>query len=167
MPGFERLTPEHLVQPFVSGNDDLDDWFREAAVTADRAGTARVYAWIGDEREVIGYFAIVPHNIRREDVPPAIGRGAPGAIPGFLLARLALSEHLHGGGRGAELLAGAIATILAAIQAGGGRVIVVDAIDDRARGFYEHFGFRPIPANPNRLAMKASSAAASLALPWP
>jgi hypothetical protein len=56
---------------------------------------------------------------------------------------------------------------LDAIRAGGGRVIVVDAIDDNARGFYEHFGFRAIPADPDRLVMKASAAAASLSLPWP
>ena len=54
-----------------------------------------------------------------------------------------------------------------AIRIGGGRVIVVDAIDDRARGFYEHFGFRAVPADPNRLVMKASTAAASLSREWP
>ena len=56
---------------------------------------------------------------------------------------------------------------LAAIRLGGGRVIVVDAIDDRAAAFYEHFGFRAIPANPNRFVMKASTAAASLSIDWP
>ena len=60
--------------------------------------------WL-DNDHVIGYFAILPHNMRREDVPSAVGRGAPEVIPGFLLARLALSEELHGRGRGGELLA--------------------------------------------------------------
>jgi GNAT superfamily N-acetyltransferase len=164
---YERLSPEHSIQSFVSGNDDLDDWLRDAAKTADRAGTARVYMWLDDTHEVIGYFAILPHSIRRVGLPSATGRGGPDVIPGFLLARLAVSEHLQGRGRGGELLAGAIATTLAAIRMGGGRVIVVDAIDDRARGFYEHFGFRPIPANPNRLVMKASTAATSLSVEWP
>ena len=167
MSRFERLAPAHSIDAFVSGNDELDAWLRDAAETADRAGTARVYIWIDRENEVIGYFAIAPHNIRREDVPSSVGRGAPVVIPGFLLARLALAESLHGAGRGGELLAGALETTLAAVRLGGGRVIVVDAIDERARGFYQHFGFRSIPANPNRLAMKASTAAASLSLTWP
>lgn len=167
MPRFERLSPQHSIVSFASGNDGLDLWLRDAAATADRAGTARVYVWLDDQDRVIGYFAILPHNIRRDDVPSSIGRGAPDVIPGFLLARLAVSEDLRGGGRGGELLAGALEKTLAAIRVGGGRLIVVDAIDDNARGFYEHFGFRAVPASPNRLVMKASTAAASLALEWP
>lgn len=166
MPRFERLAPEHNVLPFASGNPELDTWLHDAAHTADRAGTARVYVWL-DGEDVVGYMAVVPHTIRREEVPSAVGRGAPDVIPGFLLARLALSQHLQGTGRGGELLAGALEVTLDAIRAGGGRVIVVDAIDDNARGFYEHFGFRAIPANHDRLVMKASTAAASLSLPWP
>src|SRR5438445_446663 len=110
---------------------------------------------------------LVPHVIRLEDVPSSVGRGAPDVIPGFLLARLALSEDLHGDGHGGELLAGALETTLDAIRLGGGRVIVVDAIDDRARGFYEHFGFRSLPLSDDRLVMKASTAATSLSIDWP
>lgn len=165
MARFERLAPEHPIQSFTCGNDDLDGWLREAALTADRAGTARVYSWL--DGRVIGYFAILPHAIRRVDVPSAVGRGAPDVIPGFLLARLALAEDLHGQGLGGELLVGALEAILTAIRVGGGRVIVVDAIDDQAAQFYEHFGFRAVPANSTRLVMKASTAATSLSVPWP
>jgi len=147
----ERLSSAHPAHSFNSGNDELDIWLRDAASTADRAGTARVYVWLDDNEELIGYFAITPHTVRREQVPSSVGRGAPDVIPGFLLARLAVSEHLHGHGVGGELLALALDTILAAIRIGGGRVIVVDAIEDRASGFYEHFGFRPAPCSPGRL----------------
>jgi hypothetical protein len=98
---FERLASGHGLGSFRCGNDDLDSWLRDAGITADRAGTARVYVWLDDDG-VVGYFAIPPRSIRREDVPSAIGRGAPDVIPGFLLARLALSEDLHGQGRGGE-----------------------------------------------------------------
>ena len=104
MARFERLASEHELRSFRCGNDDLDSWLQDAGITADRAGTARVYVWLDDD-QVVGYFAILPHSVRREDVPSAVGRGAPGVIPGFLLARLALSEDLHGQGRGGELLA--------------------------------------------------------------
>jgi GNAT superfamily N-acetyltransferase len=164
---FERLSPERDIQSFTSGNNDLDSWLRGAAITADRAGTARVYLWIGDDEQIIGYYAVIPHGIRREDVPASVGRGAPDVIPGFLLARLALSEHLQGQHLGGDLLAEALTTILSAIRIAGGRVIVVDAIDERARGFYEHFGFRSLPLNNYRLVLKASTAATSLSIDWP
>jgi GNAT superfamily N-acetyltransferase len=164
---FERLSPEHDLQSFTSGDDDLDSWLRNAAITADRAGTARVYLWIGDDEQIIGYYAVVPHGIRREDVPSSVGRGAPDVIPGFLLARLAVSEQFQRQHLGGDLLAEALTTILHAIRIAGGRVIVVDALDERAHGFYEHFGFRSLPLNDHRLVMKASTAATSLSIDWP
>jgi hypothetical protein len=54
-----------------------------------------------------------------------------------------------------------------AARTGGGKVLVVDAIDDAAASFYDHHDFEPIPANPRRLVRKLSSVAAALALPWP
>lgn len=45
---------------FRSGSPDLDVWLLDAAVTADRAGTARVYVWVDDAGDVVGYFAITP-----------------------------------------------------------------------------------------------------------
>jgi GNAT superfamily N-acetyltransferase len=162
----ERLTAAHDVDTFSCGNEGLDLWLRQAALTADRAGTARVYVSL-DAGRIIGYFALLPHQVRRADIPPGIGRGAPDTIPGFMLARLALAENLQGNGRGGDLLALAMGTVLDAIVLGGGRLIVVDAIDEQAAGFYQHHGFRPTPADPARLVMKASTAAASLRIDWP
>lgn len=162
----ERLSAAHDVDTFSCGNEELDLWLGHAALTADRAGTARVYLSL-DAARVIGYFALLPHQLRRADIPSGIGRGAPDTIPGFLLARLAVAEDLHGGGRGSELLALALERILEAIIVGGGRLIVVDAIDEPASDFYRHYGFRPTPADPARLVMKASTAAASLGIDWP
>jgi GNAT superfamily N-acetyltransferase len=167
VPRVERLNQAHPIHHFLSTNVELDGWLHDAALTADRAGTARVYVWVAEPIQVVGYFAILPHVVRRQDLPTTVGRGAPDVIPSVLLARLALAAHLHGGGHGGELLAAALETTLTAIEIGGGRVIVVDAIDDAAKGFYEHFGFRSVPGDERRLVMKASTAAASLSHPWP
>jgi predicted GNAT family N-acyltransferase len=161
----ERLGVAHDVGAFGCGNEELDSWLHHAAITADRAGTARVYVHLDDER-VAGYFALAPHHVRRSEIPTSIGRGAPDVIPGFLLARLARAEYLEGSGRGGELLARALEKVLQAIAIGGGRLIVVDAIDNNAAGFYRHYGFVPTPTDPRRLVMKASKAAASLAIDW-
>lgn len=162
----ERLSAAHVTDTFTSGNAELDHWLRHAALTSDRAGTARVYVTTEAAR-VIGYFAVLPHEVRRADTPPGIGRGAPDTLPSYLLARLALAEDLHGGGRGGELLALALGKILDAIAIGGGRLIVVDAFDQAAANFYRHHGFKPTPTDPARLVMKASTAAAALGIAWP
>jgi hypothetical protein len=46
-------------------------------------------------------------------------------------------------------------------------VVLVDAIDDDARAFYEHHDFQPIPDQPRRLVMKLSTAAKALGVAWP
>ncbi|GLW99808.1 hypothetical protein Misp02_38950 [Microtetraspora sp. NBRC 16547] len=45
----------------------------------------------------------------------------------------------------------------------GGRLIVVDAIDEGAADFYAHHGFLPVKGNPCRLVMKTATAQAALA----
>ena len=167
MPRFDRITEHHPVDSFRCGNADLDDWLADAALNSDRSGTARVYVWLDEIGEMIGYFAIAPHTVRREGLPRSVARGSPDVIPGFLLARLAVAESSQGKGIGGRLVVEALRTTLEAIRIGGGRVIVVDAIDDHAHSFYEHFGFRPISETGGRLVMKASTAAASVGVSWP
>jgi hypothetical protein len=50
---------------------------------------------------------------------------------------------------------------VAASQQAGGRYVVVDAIDDNARQFYEHHGFTPAP-RPDRLVRKVSDIEADI-----
>jgi len=72
---------------------------------------------------VVGYFALAPHLIEREEAPPSIGRGAPRRIPAILLAKLALAEHLHGQGLGAELLVFALRTVAGLVGGSDGRLV--------------------------------------------
>lgn len=80
---------------------------------------------------------------------------------GYLIARLALDVSLHGRGRSAQLLLDALGGVVRAAEISGGRLIVVDAIDDAAQQFYEHFGFIPVNNRPGRLVMKVSTVEAA------
>jgi GNAT superfamily N-acetyltransferase len=121
-----------------------------------------------DERDtIVGYFAIAPHVLDRGDAPKKLGRGAPRQIPAILLAKLALSADLHGQGLGSELLVRALGAIICAARAPGGKVVVVDAIDEGAAAFYRHHDFEPLPNRPDRLVMKVGTAARALGVGWP
>jgi GNAT superfamily N-acetyltransferase len=96
---------------------------------------------------VVGYFALAPHLLERDDAPPSVGRGAPRRIPAILLTKLALDNSLHGQGLGAELLVQALTTIVTAARAAGGRLVVVDAIDADAASFYRAHDFHPSPTD--------------------
>jgi GNAT superfamily N-acetyltransferase len=163
-----RVEPlgDHNLAEFDSGNAELDEWLRSHARTATGQGT-RTYVLVDDDGSVVGYFAVAPHLLVRDDAPPRLARGAPHQIPAILLAKLALDSSVQGRGLGADLLVHALDTIITAARRAGGRVVLVDAIDEDARTFYEHHDFQQLPGQRQRLVMKLSTAAKALGLPWP
>ena len=72
-------------------------------------------------------------------------------MPLMVLVRLAVAVEHQEQGLGAALLKNAIGRKLAAAEIAGIRALAVHAKDERARGFYEHFGFRPSPSDPLHL----------------
>lgn len=164
----EPLREDHDLSSFSSGNDELDEWLRTSAWNATRAGTSRTQVWLDADGGVVAYFACAPHLVANEELPRKVGRGAPPVVPGYLLAKLALSTELHGHADrlGSVLLVDALIWMLEAARHVGGKVVLVDAIDDNAVGFYEHHGFKPTPVE-RRLYMKFSDVAASVGSPWP
>ncbi|MCA1847081.1 MAG: GNAT family N-acetyltransferase [Actinobacteria bacterium] len=165
--GVEPLADEHHLDTFECGNGDLDDWLRLYSRHATAQGS-RTYLLIdNDTAQIVGYFAIAPHLVERDDVPAKVGRGAPRRIPAILLAKLALDRTHQGQGFGTELLVRALGTMVAAARSAGGKVAVVDAIDDGAARFYRHHGFLPLPHNPHRLVLRFSTIAKILRQPWP
>ena len=157
---------EHRLDRFRCGNVELDSWLVAHAYNATGQGT-RTYVLVDTAGDVVGYFAIAPHLLARDDAPRSLGRGAPSQIPAVLLAKLALDDSLHGRGLGAELLVFALTTIIEAARHAGGRVIVVDAIDENAARFYAHHDFQALPGHDQRLVLKLSTAAKALDITWP
>jgi GNAT superfamily N-acetyltransferase len=163
----EALRSSHVLDDFACGKAPLDEWLKQHARNAMGQGT-RTYLLVDTEtKSIVGYFAIAPHLVERDSLPTQIGRGAPRQIPAILLAKLALDQRSHGTGLGRALLVRALEKIVEAAKHAGGKLVVVDAIDDEAARFYEHHDFLPVPGNPHRLVMKLSTVARELGIPWP
>jgi len=161
----EPLGPDHELESFDSGNEELDRWLVEHARNATGQGT-RTYV-VTDAGRVVGYFAISPHTTDREVLSKSQGRGAPRQIPAVLLAKVALDRSVQGEGLGSELLVVALETIVEAARRVDGKVVVVDAIYGAAAAFYERHDFVATPSDPHRLVRKLSTIAKALDLPWP
>lgn len=157
----ERLAPSHDVSGFRCGNQTLDSWLREHAATAQAKRTSVTYVWTRGNTVVVAYYSLAPHLIENAELPRRLGRGDPRQIPALLLARLALADELRGTGLGGILLHDALTRAVAASQQVGGRYVVVDAIDQGAERFYQHFGFAPTP-RPARLVRKVSDIEADI-----
>jgi GNAT superfamily N-acetyltransferase len=106
---------------------------------------------------VLAYFTLSAHEIVAADLPRRLARGMPERLPAVLLGKLALDRRLHGRGLGGQLLLDAYQRVLAATHTVAALYLVVDAIDDDAARFYEHYGFLRSPAEPSlRMVRKIS-----------
>ena len=74
-------------------------------------------------------------------------------IPAVLLARLAVDTSVRGRGIGAFLLRDAMARALKASEQIGARILLVHALHDEARAFYERWGFERSPTDPLNLQL--------------
>jgi len=158
----EVLGDGHRIEGLSCSKDSLDGWLREQSRRAQSAGIARTYVWTRPgSPDVLAYYAIAPTQVVRADLPRAALAGGYSAVPGYLLARLALATHLHGQGLGGELLLDALGRIVEAARISAGRLIVVDALDDDARAFYRRYHFIPVDGS-NRLYLKVATADAIL-----
>jgi predicted GNAT family N-acyltransferase len=157
----QRLQAIHDVADFTCGNEALDRWLHQHAMTAQAKRTSVTYVWTTAEGRVAAYYSLAPHLIENADLPRRLGRGDPRQIPAILLARLALSRELRGAGLGGILLHDALSRAVAASQQAGGRYVVVDAVDDHACQFYEHYGFTAA-SRPDRLVRKVSDIEADI-----
>jgi len=145
------LTRDHALSQFDSGTPDLDDWLRRFALMAAGAGTARTYV-LTERKRVLGYYALAPGSVRRDDLPQRHARGMPAHPIGvILLARLAVDSSLQGQGYGRALVADAAIRTLQAAELVSARALLVHARDEAAAGFYERLGFDRSPTDPLHL----------------
>jgi predicted N-acetyltransferase YhbS len=159
----ERLAAHHVLTDFHSGNDGLDTWLRRHALAAQQMDSARTFV-LTSAIEVVGYFSLTMGSVLRSEAPAKLVRGLPNYPPGMvLLARLAVDQAHQGAGLGALLLAEALRKAVIAGKAAAARLVVVDAIDEQAARFYEHYGFIRAPEHPLRLYRRMKDVRASLA----
>ena len=154
------LDDRHDFSAFECGVESLDRWLRNEARPGHRSGASRTHVWTepGDAR-VKGYYTITPTAVRPEGLSRRNLGGLSGDVPGYLLAKLALSQELRGRQPrlGPDLLLDALETIVNAADAAGGRLIVVDTLDAQAHAFYERADFQSITGS-DRLVMRVSTA---------
>jgi GNAT superfamily N-acetyltransferase len=113
--------------------------------------------WGRDGGTVVEYVSLTTGSIRHEAAPKRYARGMPRhPIPTILIARLAVDSRYQGKRLGSQLLAEALRLAVIASDTAAARLVVVDAIDDSAAGFYRRWGFVDVPENPHRLFRKIS-----------
>ena len=86
----------------------------------------------------------------------------PDPIPVMVLGRLAIDQSFQGRGLGVALLRDAVLRTLQAADIAGIRAILVHAISEDAKKFYERCGFTPSPVDPMTLMITLADAKKAL-----
>lgn len=148
----------HDLAPFSSGNDALDDWLRRRARANQISGASRTYV-VTDGRRVVAYYCLSSGALDLADAPGAVRRNMPDPIPMAILGRLAVDRRWQGKGLGVALLQDAVFRSAQAASIMGIRGLLVHAISDAAKAFYEHHGFTASPKHPMTLVLSLKARA--------
>ncbi len=157
----EHLTVAHDVSVFDSGVQDLDDWLRKRALANEETGASRTYVVCAGGR-VVGYYALATGGVAQAQAPGRVRRNMPEPIPVMILGRLAVDRGWQGRNLGASLLRDTVVRTVQAAEIGGIRAILVDAISEDAKRFYERHGFRVSPVDPVILMITVADAKKAL-----
>jgi predicted N-acetyltransferase YhbS len=83
-----------------------------------------------------------------------VRRNMPNPIPVMVLARLAVDQRVQGIKLGAGLLQDAVNRAEVVSQNAGVRALLVHALDDRAKQFYQYYGFQESPQHSMTLMLR-------------
>ena len=149
----ELLQPHHDRKSFRCGKPALDEFLhRQARQNADRnLGVAHVVVESTGSSEILGYYTLVTRTIDRSPIP---AKGMPaGPVGVVLLGRLAVSAPAQGKGLGRLMLLRAIRQTEEASRVIGAFALVLDAVDEDARGWYRslNWGFQELLDDPKHL----------------
>jgi GNAT superfamily N-acetyltransferase len=153
----EKLLAGHDLSGFDLGEPVLDDWLRRRAAQNEAAGASRTYIVCAGEK-VAGYYSLAVGAAAHAGSPGRIKRNMPDPIPVMVLGRLAVDKSFQGQGVGAGLLRDAVLRTVQAAEIAGIRALLVHAISERAKRFYEAYGFISSPVDPMTVMIGLSEA---------
>lgn len=153
-PIFQPLGNHHDRAAFACGVEALDTYFQRYARQDVRSRAAAVWVLYDTaSSHVAGYYTLSAFGIQPHALPPDVLKRLPhyDPLPAILLGRLAVDSRYRGRRYGEMLLLDALRRSWEQSAVIGAVAVIVDAKDDPARAFYEHYGFMRVLDDAYRL----------------
>jgi GNAT superfamily N-acetyltransferase len=154
----QPLAASHILDEFTCGEISLDEWLKRRARTNQVSGASRSFVVTDRDGHVHGYYAMAAGAVTHQAATSSVRRNMPDPVPVMVLARLAVDHRAQGIKLGAALLQDAVHRAVAVSQNAGVRALLVHALHDRAKQFYEHYGFQASPQHPMTLMLRLNAA---------
>jgi predicted N-acetyltransferase YhbS len=156
----EPLEDTHDLTSFHSGVEALDRWLNQRARKNQKTGASRTFV-VCEQRRVVAYYSLASSAVSVGAAAGRFRRNMPDPIPVVVLGRLAVDRAWQGKGLGRALVRDAGQRVLQAADAIGIRGMIVHALTEEARAFYERVGFDPSPLDPMTLMVTVKDLKAS------
>lgn len=148
------LEAMHQLTNFACGEPVLDEWLKRRALANQSSGASRTFVVTDDAQPVMAYYALAAGAVAHQAASRTVRQNMPDPIPVMVLARLAVDVRCQGLKLGAVLLKDALQRCILVSQHSGVRAMLVHAINEPARQFYEYYGFKSSPAHALTLMLK-------------
>lgn len=156
----QPLEAAHLLDEFACGETSLDEWLKRRAMANQLSGARRTFVVADQNGRVYGYYAMAAGAVSHQTATSGVRRNMPDPVPVMVLARLAIDHRAQGVKFGAALLQDAVSRAVTVSQNAGVRALLVHALHERAKQFYEHYGFQESPQHPMTLMLRLNTAKA-------
>lgn len=149
----EPLNKRHDKDAFSCGVAALDRYLQRQASQDVAKHAAVCFVLTNDGTTVAGFYTLSQYSVDLNSLPESVAKKLPRypILPATFLGRLAVSSGFRGHKLGEFLLLDALHRSLQQSSFVASTAIIVDAKDDTAKSFYEHFGFLRLPQIANRL----------------
>lgn len=142
-------TKRHDRRSFSCGVQALDVYFKTQASQdiGRKANAVFVLVSVGEPGMVLGYFTLCAYGLAAGAIPDEAKKHLARypLVSATLIGRLAVATGHQGRGLGGLLLALALQKSFENAHVVGSSMVVVDALDERAAGFYAAHGFVRLP----------------------
>jgi len=150
----QPLAGKHDYSEFDCGEPLLNDWLKRRALANQASGASRTFVVVDDRQRVMGYYALAAGTVAHRESTGAVRRNMPDPIPVMVLARLAVDRGARGKQLGGALLKDVVLRALSVAENAGVRALLIHALHDDAKAFYQHYGFQESPADPMTLMLR-------------
>ena len=141
----------HDYAEFDCGVPGLNEYLHRYAMQDRRRLLSQIHVLLrrGEPNKIVGYYTLSAAQVDVKELADSERSRLPRyPIPCFRMGRLAVHREYQNAGYGKAILGCAVRRCLQAGKEIAAYALIVDALDDSAKSFYEHYGFIPFADEP-------------------